>query len=61
MLMPFNRKQLARRNLQDDDAHRAEAAGHDLATGIQRGLELSTFVRQLAQATGIERWARHPN
>lgn len=52
MLMPFDRKRLALRNRQDDADHQAEAAKRDLATGVQRGLDLSTFVRQLADATG---------
>ncbi len=52
MLMPFDRKRLARLNSQEDVAHQAESTGRELATGIQRGLDLSTFVRQLALATG---------
>lgn len=52
MLMPFDRKRLALRNRQDDADHQAEAAKRDHATGVQRGLDLSTFVRQLADATG---------
>lgn len=55
MLIPFDRKRLARRNHQDDADHQQEAARRDQSTGLQRGLDLSMFVRQLADATGTGR------
>lgn len=54
MILPFDRHRLRERNAIDDLQQQDEAARQNPAEGVERTLEFSDLIRQLAHGTGAD-------